>query len=244
VPVPSNGSTMHTSLAARPDGTPGIAYYSWGGEDLDYAGSSQPDGSSDWNSSTIEISGTETGMFASQELVGGNTCLSFCNTGGLIFRRKLLSGGWERQIIDSEPSGYYSSLAMLASGNPAIAYFDYGMNQLEYVWADNGGTDDDWHLVEVATDGDMDGYSCSLAVIQGTPMICFFSSTASAFEFKLAVADDANGTSWTISTIDAIEGNYINTFTSLAEVNGRPAVAYYNDMFDVLRYAVLFIDQS
>jgi hypothetical protein len=236
---------QYTSLAPRPDGTPGINYYVWNGEDLHYAYSTVADGSSGWNTYSIEIGGTETGIYCSQELLNGKDCVSYCNSGVLKFARHDLGesgGGWIKEVVGSGPSGYYSSLAQLASGNPAIAYYNYNLNQLEYVWADNGGTDDDWHKVDVAT-GAMDGYACSLAVIGGIPMICYRGGSVDFSDLKLAVATDENGTAWNVSVIDTVGGDPDN-YTAIAEVAGRPAVAYYSAAAGALKFAMLFRDDT
>lgn len=235
----------HTSLAPRPDGTPGITYHTFVGDDLRYVYSTDLDGTS-WNNYTIELNGSDTGLYTSAELIGGQSCVSYSHTGALKFARQVggdSGGGWDKEIVDLNGAGYFSSLVALASGNPAIAYTDTLDEELYYAWSDSGGLDADWHPVVVAS-GARDGYSCSLTVIQGTPMICYRAGTVDFSELKLAIADDANGTSWTTSTIDTGLSSATDSFTSCAEVNGNFAVAYIGGAGDLLKYAILFRDET
>ncbi|MCC7479442.1 PKD domain-containing protein [bacterium] len=81
------------------------------------------------------------------------------------------------------------------------------------------------------------GYYSSLALIGGKPAICY--QQANSSDLRYAVSSSATGASlsdWTIVTIDgAVSGGQ---YCSLREVNGKPAVSYYDGGLGDLKYAL------
>ncbi|MBK8092628.1 MAG: hypothetical protein IPK32_11775 [Verrucomicrobiaceae bacterium] len=122
--------------------------------------------------------------------------------------------------------GNYISHAIV-SGNPAISYYDVSNGDLKYMRAlDANGTI--WGApVTVDSIGDV-GRHTSLAVVSGAPAISYYDATNR--DLKFIRANDATGTTWSsqfsIRVIDST--NNEGQFTSLAVVNGNPAISYHD----------------
>lgn len=137
--------------------------------------------------------------------------------------------------------GRYCSLASV-NARPAISYFNATSNNLEYVrfnavnWSSR--------VVVEGTGGA--GRHCSLAVVDGRPAIACFRSTFVGGTGSLVYyrADDLNGSTWGARTTVASGIGDLNTGSavtngsviSLAMVEGRPAIAYYDQAEDVMKY--------
>jgi len=137
--------------------------------------------------------------------------------------------------------GRYCSLASV-NGRPAISYFNATSNNLEYVrfnainWSSR--------VVVEGTGGA--GRHSSLAVVNGRPAIACFRSLFVGGTGNLSYyrANDLNGSTWGARITVASGIGDLNTgravtngsVISLAMVEGRPAIAYYDDAEDVMKY--------
>jgi hypothetical protein len=132
------------------------------------------------------------------------------------------------QTIDSTGNvGALTSLTVLASGRPAIAYFDTTGAQLKFAVAPNADGNGVWTAVPIGaavTNGKI-----SLAVIGGVPCVAFRNSSGTAF--ARCSTPDGSG-AWTLTSV--LGG--APTHMSLAEVDGRPAMSVRNG--GVLNYAI------
>lgn len=82
--------------------------------------------------------------------------------------------------------------------------------------------------------GDVGQYT-SIAIVGGFPAISYYDATNG--DLKYIRATDANGSSWGAAvTVDNTGGLNVGTHTSLAVVDGRPAIAYRNVTNDHLRF--------
>lgn len=73
----------------------------------------------------------------------------------------------------------------------------------------------------------------SLAIINGNPAVTFFNDTPGP-GLKFIRANDADGATWlTVYTVDS--GSMTGYYSSLAEVNGNPAIAYYGSGLKYVR---------
>lgn len=138
--------------------------------------------------------------------------------------------------------GDYTSLAVV-DGNPAISYCDLNTGNLQFARSvtSSGAVASDWsQLVTMLTVNSVGQFS-SLAIVIGRPAISFYDSTKSSLKF--AQSSSASGSvplAWNIVvTVDGADAEMVGTSTSLAEVNGRPAISYYDESNGALKYAVL-----
>ncbi len=137
--------------------------------------------------------------------------------------------------------GRYCSLASV-NARPAISYFNATSNNLEYVRF-NGVN---WSSLVVVEDTGGAGRHCSLTVVSGRPAIACFRSTIVGSTGGLVYyrANDLNGSTWGArTTVDSNIGDLDTgsavtngTVISLAVVQGHPAIAYYDEGEDVMKY--------
>lgn len=133
--------------------------------------------------------------------------------------------------------GQYASLVVV-NGNPAISYYDLTNGDLRYVRAtDASGTT--WGTpiaVDIGGPGPNDvGDSCSLAVVNGSPAISYHDASNGNLKYVRAV--DANGATWgTPITVDTGGAADVGPLSSLAVVDGNPAISYYDMTNGDLKY--------
>lgn len=154
-------------------------------------------------------------------------------------------GDWTQIVpVDtlSDITGWYTSLAVV-DGNPAISYWDYANRTLRYARATTaaGGNLADWtQLVTVDDSGAVGGYT-SLAVVDGNPAISYQEGSAGD-NLNYARATTASGseaTDWTDLVIvddGGPENHNVGRYSSLAVVDGNPAISYRDDGVDTLNY--------
>ena len=83
---------------------------------------------------------------------------------------------------------------------------------------------DEWHITVVDSDYDT-GWCASLAIVNGNPAMSYYIGS-DINDLKYVRATDARGSSWGIPvTVDS--AGIAGWYTSLAVVNGNPAIAYY-----------------
>jgi len=118
---------------------------------------------------------------------------------------------------------------LVIAGSPAVSY--YSDQKLYFVRASDteGGI---WGTPSpMALDGnvvtDVGQYN-SLALIGGSPAIAYFDGTN--FDLKYIRADSGDGTSWLSPNVivDGTGGVNVGQDCSLAEVNSRPVISYYD----------------
>jgi hypothetical protein len=171
--------------------------------------------------------------------VNGNPAISYYDVTNsrLKFARNSAadgSGTWITSVVDPSPSGQYSSLAVV-NGNPAIAYQDGEFfNDPKFTRSsDVNGATGTWTITSVIGNPALTAGSsyCSLAVVNGYPAIAYggTSATSSAQLLCFARGSDINGGAagtWNMTTVQGQTG-YPYKHTSLAVVNGNPAISYW-----------------
>ena len=149
--------------------------------------------------------------------------------------------GWVIVSVDSEGDvGRHSSLA-LVGGNPAISYYDSTNGDLKYAYSSTatGSRAEDWttSLVDNGYENDVGQYT-SLAVVDGQPAISYYDATAGALRYAKRNPGWPTGT-WSRIVVDTNDaGMDVGKYSSLAVIEGRPMIAYYDETNDHLRHAV------
>ena len=222
----------HTSLAVV-NGKPAISYYDGTNEDLKYVQANDADGTS-WPTAVTVDSGGEVGQFNSLVVVNGKPAISyyeFSNIRDLKYVQASDADGtsWPTAVtVDSGSVHNTQTSLAVVNGKPAISYGVDGVpNDLKYVQA-NDADGNSWKTPVIAdsTCCTSTGESSSLAVVNGMPAISY-SDSFGTNNLKYVQANDADGTTWqTEVTVDA--GTSRPGDTSLAVVNGKPAISYYD----------------
>jgi len=140
--------------------------------------------------------------------------------------------GWYIQTIDHlGGSGRHSSVAII-NGNPAISY-QRAFYGLYYIRANNAdGTD--WPEFSAAEDGQLDSYGgagkgTSLQEVDGAPAVSYFCDIFvgdEPGEIKYIRATDGDGTAWNTPVVIESPTGTDSGYTSMAVVNGNPAICY------------------
>jgi len=172
---------------------------------------------------------TAVGNYTSAALVNGNPAICHQGDGGTLtyVRAGDATGStWGTPIVvdGSAASPMHTSLAVV-NGCPAISYYDSTLGNLMYVRANDpsGAT---WGTpVALDSAGDV-GARTSMAVVDGNPAISYLDKTNE--DLKYIRASDASGSSWGAPMVLDGEGaeRIGDADTSLAIVNGTPAIAY------------------
>jgi len=127
--------------------------------------------------------------------------------------------------LDTPGDVGFSNSLVVVNGNPAIAYLaSTPFNDLKYIRAANAAGSS-WNApVTIDSTGDVAFNDCSLAIVNGNPAISYFDYTNR--ELKYVRAADADGATWNAPV--TIDTNWLISaqHTSLAVVNGKPAISY------------------
>lgn len=223
----------YISLAAV-NGKPAISYMKSlpstnNSNDLYYIIAADADGDN-WNSPTlVHSSSNNVGFYNSLTVIDGHPAISYydiTNRDLLYVRASDSDGGtWGSPVtVQSTGSpGSYSSLAAV-NGKPAIAYYDQTTKRAMYIQASDS-TGSSWNNapVTIATTNNSGAYT-SLAVIDGQPAIAYFNFFTR--ELKYSRANDADGNAWNSPVVAENNMDSQSVSLSLAEANGKPAIAF------------------
>jgi hypothetical protein len=185
--------------------------------------------------------GSSLGLHTSLAVVNGRPAISYQDSysGGIkyaIAPNADGSGTWTFLTVESaDYVGSYTSLAVV-NGRPAISYHDITNADLKYAIAPTAdGTSGAWTILTVDSVGDVGLYT-SLAVVNGRPAISYRDTTNADLKFAIASSADGTGGAWTLLTVDS-PGD-VGRSTSLAVVNGRPAISYRDTTNADLKFAI------
>ncbi len=222
------------------NGNPAIAYYNVTERNLMFARNSAVDGTGSWLVTVVDTRG-DVGIKVSLAIINGNPAISYhdsTNQDLKYVRATDVNGtAWGAPVaLDTAiNSGYYNSLAEI-NGRPAIAYFAFNGGELRYIRAnDSNGTI--WGAPVIVDDdgSNQTGGTPSLLVVNGRPAISYQYITFG--DLRYVRANNADGTSWGAPVaLDAAGPTTVGEFSSLAIVNGNPAVSYYDSTNSDLKY--------
>jgi len=163
-----------------------------------------------------DTSGTDVGQFVTLAiLIDGTPAVAYYDATGLNLKyaRNTLfdgSGVWRSQTVDSSGDvGQYASIAVLATGNPAIAYYDLTNTNVKF--ASNALPDGSgiWTVSTIVT-GTVGQYTRMRISSGGVPCIIFWDEPSGDFVLTYNTQPDATG-SWLLSSISTA-----TTFGSLS----------------------------
>jgi len=212
------------TLTATVTGTPPFDYFFEFTEPVSWATPDFVDGAGDIVQATVTLGSP--GLYT----VTVNVSNAFgANEQDVEFNVYPAGAEWVIYPVDTEKSVTYSSLA-LVDGKPAIAYFDDGPDDLFYAYSENALGSGTWAITSVDAKGmgmgDV-GMYCSLADVGGKPAVSYYEGGID-WNLKFATNPNADGSGlWTTGRVDT--SGDVGWITSIAEIDGRPAIGYFSD---------------
>jgi hypothetical protein len=119
----------------------------------------------------------------------------------------------------------------VVNGRPAVGYSDNIFGGLRYIRA-NDATGASWGAPVILDMVDASG--ASLAIISGNPALAYRHAFDSN-DLKYVRASNVDGTAWG-TPVNVRTTGLVGQYCSMASVNGRPAIAYYNATSNRLEY--------
>jgi hypothetical protein len=208
----------------------------------------------DWNQKiTLETETRSGGYFdtgwqITLALIDGNPALSytqgFFDNGVKYIRSSTATGAspldWSTPVtVDATSMFFYASLAEVDS-NPALCYFDSTHGALLYARSTttDGGDIGDWTERVTVNAMGSPGQHSSLAVVGGNPAISYLGNPDLHYVRSTSATGGDPG-DW-LAVPDVVDTEGAGWYTSLAEVDGKPAISYRNAGTEELKYAILF----
>ncbi|MFO1489958.1 MAG: choice-of-anchor D domain-containing protein [Kiritimatiellia bacterium] len=228
---------VHSSLAVVA-GNPAIAYFNDTNDDLLFARCSTADGTGAWTITTVDATG-RTGEFPSLAVVNGMPAIAYYDFDERALRYATNSaadgsGAWTTVIADPD-QGLEPSLAVI-NGTPAISYFNFDANKsirfARCATADGTGA---WTLTSLES-VDIGFETVLFPLASGRPAVGYHNTLVS--DAKLAVNANTSGTgAWTLYVADAGTGGRVGVRLDAASVQGKPAVAYWDQSLNRVLFA-------
>ena len=184
-------------------------------------------------SAVYTVDGTSAGgLYLSLAIVDGHPAVAYLsqNSAHLKFARAgdVAGSQWGLSLtVDTGfTAGQFASLAVV-DNDPAIAYYSGASKTLSFARAsDVDGTS--WPVTHTVDSTGNVGLFASLAVVDGHPAIAYYDGTTVGHgHLKYVRAANADGTSWGMPiTVDSAGDT--GWYSSLAVVNGQPAIVYFD----------------
>jgi hypothetical protein len=238
VAVDSVGAVGKETALIVISGTPAISYFDETNGDLKFARSSDANGATGtWTAATADsgFQSGDVGRYASHAIVQGNPAIAYYDATNrtVKFARNTLADGAGTWVISTVASvGVINSkplsLAVVA-GNPAIVFYNATDPAIKFARnsaADGTGT---WIVSTVQGSISYTPRYLSLCVISGNPAFSYNRNNigSASLVFARSNTNDGSGT-WTDLDVDGFSAgdDFAGQFSSLAVVNGRPAISY------------------
>jgi hypothetical protein len=144
------------------------------------------------------------------------------------------------------PFAYLDQIAypgqLFSDGRDDASMFYYKVVAVKAGWPDSPDSSTDggfaggqWHTATVTNSGTYGEFS-SLQMIEGRPAICHYDPFNGNLLFSIAAPGDFS--TWNTYTVDGLTEDVGDDYPSLAEINGVPAIAYYDVTNSRLKYAL------
>ena len=180
-----------------------------------------------------------TGHYNCMKIINGKPAIAFYDVTHTrlqyLYALDAQGNQWSNVItVDNSGSVGLNLSLEVVNGHPAIAYYDSYNADLKYVRAadPDGAT---WNSPLVIDSVNNQGRFPSLAVVNGFPAISYHDATAS--DLRYVRASDVNGNTWNMPQTLVSANAVASGGTSLAVVNGHPAIAFsYSVGSSTLRY--------
>ncbi len=130
--------------------------------------------------------------------------------------------------------GEYASMAIV-NGVPAMSMYYNNSDDLRFVINSNASGTGSWTLYIVDTVGNV-GLWTSVAEIDGNPGISYHDVTNGNLKFARNANADGSG-AWTLQTVDSAAAD-VGEYTSLAVVDGKPAISYFDNTNNQLKFTI------
>ncbi|MBL7981302.1 MAG: T9SS type A sorting domain-containing protein [Flavobacteriales bacterium] len=195
-----------------------------------------------WNSGTTIVTGLSNGTFTSLAVVAGLPCMAYYKSENerVAFRRASDANGdnWGAEVtvhfVSGQVIGAYARV-LEVDGFPAVAYQQVTSADVYYVRSANA-TGTSWLNPVVVDAGGNVGRDITVHLVDGRPAIAYYDLTNDDLRFVRATNTTGMGAgSWgTPLVIDTHPR--IGKYISQAIVQGHPALAYYDEDNQDLRY--------
>lgn len=234
------------------DGHPALAYGAEDVEDLGdlkYVRSTSSTGASpaDWTNIVLVDTEGWTGLDPCLAEVAGRPAISYQDATEDSLRyaySSTLSGDspadWTIITVDNNGNVGSDSSLELINGTPAIAYYesiDGSNGYLKYTRSTTPtGTDaTDWTIITVDGVGRV-GWYPSLKVVDGNPAISYYDLTNDMLKYARSTSDTGSQVADWTQIVVADSDEYTGNYSSLAVVDGFPAISYYKRDTNDLRF--------
>jgi hypothetical protein len=250
--VDATGSVgLYTSLAVDASGRLHVSYYDGTNADLKYATCAAECAlTANWQAATVDAAGN-VGFYTSLAVdAGGRLHVSYYDgtNGELKYATCAaaceLAANWQTVTVDADGlAGFFTSLAVDASGRLHVSYYDDFYGNLKYATC-AAGCDDaaNWRTATVDADAASVGHYTSLAVdASGRLHVSYYDFSNGDLKYATCAADCEAIANWETATVDA--AGSVGSYTSLAvDAGGRLHVSYYDGTNADLKYATCAAD--
>lgn len=217
-----------SSMVILPSGSPAVSFLA--DDRLQYAWLDR----TVWHTTTVDSS-SFVGYYSSLSILpSGQPAISYYDALNDDLKYAWFNGvDWQTTVVDEQLTvylggGFGTSLAILPTGLPAIAYYDNDNSGVKYAWSDGV----QWHIEIVENEADT-GWHPSLAILpSGQSAISFQRRAGDPGVLVFATRD---GEQWRTTVVDDHRGAGLDS--SLAVLpSGNPAISHYDSQIDALKY--------
>jgi PKD repeat protein len=146
------------------------------------------------------------------------------------------SFGWSSQQASSDFITFQGAVALAqVNGRPGISYVDGATHSVDFAYSTAPDGSGGWGSVQVFGGFVNSDCRCSLALINGKPGVSFPGGLSNTLHFAYSSESDGSG-GW--SSVE-VSPDFVSSdsATSLAQINGRPAISYENGATNTMHFA-------